>query len=1010
MFAQLRTLTNFSFLKGASHPEEMIKTALELGYQAIAITDECSVAGVVRAFNAARDTPIKLIVGSHFRLECGLCLTLLAPSLAAYQELCALISLGRRSAPKGQYRLARDELTQLRHLLALWQPGEEGWKEEADWLLRHFEKRLWLALGRTFGSEEDKRLTALALLAKTRSIPIVAAPLVLMHEPGRHKLLDCLTALRHHRTVQEAGWRLLSNREAALQPLPALEQIYPPDWRRESLKIAALCHFQLTELRYRYPDEWLPAGLDASQYLRQEVETGLARHYPKGPSAKVRGLINKELDLIQELGYEHYFLTLYDIVNFARGQGILCQGRGSAANSAVCFSLGITGVDPDTANLLFERFVSRERKEPPDIDVDFEHERREEVIQYIYRRYGRARTALTATVVTYRSRSAIRDIGKALGLEQASIESLLSQLDRGDKLEPWRDQLRRLCAERGGLWPEFLILIDTLIGFPRHLSQHVGGFVISQGPLDHLVPQENAAMAGRTIIQWDKDDLESLGLMKVDVLALGMLTAIRKCFDLVARHGGPRLTLANIPPDDKAVYAMLQRADNVGVFQVESRAQSNMLPRLKPACFYDLVIEVAIVRPGPIQGDMVHPFLKRRNGIEPVTYPSPALEKVLKRTMGVPLFQEQAIEIAMIAAGFTAGEADQLRRAMANWSRHGHIEVFRQKLVDGMLAKGYPLDFAQRIFEQIKGFSGYGFPESHSASFALLVYISAWLKCHYRAAFCCALLNSQPMGFYSPSQLIQDARRHGVKVLPVDASHSDYEHKLEGDALRLGLCLIKGGKEKALRHFVEQRQTLDLKAALATVPQAQQEMMAAVGALDSLHGDRFQASWQSASLGEQLPLFTSQVKALQPQPQIHAPTKMEAMLSDYQQLGLTLGTHPLALLRQKGHFKKATPADKLQSCQHGQSIQVVGLVTGRQRPGTASGVTFITLEDETGNINLVVWAATAHHQRQPYLKAKLLEVAGIVEKDGPLVHVIAGKLTDRSTWLDTLSISSRDFR
>ncbi|WP_115719111.1 error-prone DNA polymerase [Gallaecimonas mangrovi] len=1009
MFAQLCTLTNFSFLTGASHPQELVKTAQQLGYEAIAITDECSVAGVVRAFEAAKDSTIKLIIGSHFTLEDGLRLTLLAPTLKAYQELCALISQGRSQAPKGQYRLERNHLQHLQYCFVLWHPNEAD-TASANWLKAHFQGRLWLALGRYLLPEEDIKLERLTAFAQAQQLPVVAAPKVRMHSPKRQRLLDCLSALRHHCTVQTAGWKLSANREAVLLPLDTLQQRYPKQWLTESCRIANRCQFSLTELHYRYPDEWLPAGLSASQYLAQEVNKGLARHYPQGASEKVKALITKELGLIAELGYEHYFLTLYDIVNFARQQQILCQGRGSAANSAVCFCLGITAVNPEQGNLLFERFISKERQEPPDIDVDFEHERREEVIQYIYRRYGRTRTALTATVVSYRRKSAIRDIGKALGLETAMIESLLSQLDGRDKLEPWREQLKRLCANRGGLWPDFIELVDELIGFPRHLSQHVGGFVISQGPLDQLVPQENASMAGRTVIQWDKDDLESLGLMKVDVLALGMLTAIRKCFALIKHHGGPSLTLANVPQGDPAVYAMLQKADNVGVFQVESRAQSNMLPRLKPACFYDLVIEVAIVRPGPIQGDMVHPYLKRRDGLEAVSYPSSALEKVLKRTLGVPLFQEQVIEIAMVAANFSAGEADQLRRAMANWSRNGHIEAFRQKLIKGMQDNGYEPAFAERIFEQIKGFSGYGFPESHSASFALLVYVSAWLKCHHRAAFCCALLNSQPMGFYTPSQLVQDAKRHGVEVLPVSASDSDYEHGLQDGRLRLGLCLIKGGNDAALRQFVMARHQHGLQQALAALPRAQQELLASSGALDTLYQHRYQAAWQRARLGEQLPLFAEQSEPDDITTALAAPSAEQAMQADYQQLGLTLGRHPLALLRRQGRFSKTLSAADLSDCVSGQAVHVAGLVTGRQRPGTASGVTFVTLEDETGNINLVVWAATAHHQRQAFLKARLLEVAGIVEKEGAIVHVMAGRLTDRSDWLDALPVPSRDFR
>ena len=812
-YAELHCLSNFTFLRGASHSQELVARAAQLGYQALAITDECSLAGVVRAHVAAKERGLKLIVGAEFDIrdqELGtrnqkplsrdhetrttkhvpreLKLVLLAQNREGYGNLSELITRGRRNAEKGEYRLSREDLGPgLEHCLALWLPPAQPQSEDAHWLAEHFPGRTWIAVELLARGGDWDRLETLQRLGRQTGLPLTACGDVHMHVRSRRALQDTLSAIRLGVPVANVGRALLPSGEHHLRRRETLERIYPRELLAETLRIAGLCNFSLDELRYEYPEEIVPVGKTPAQHLRELTEAGLEKRYPGGVPETVHNQAEKELDLIAELRYEPYFLTVHDIVRYARGQSILCQGRGSAANSVVCYALGITEVDPNRTRLLFGRFLSKERNEPPDIDVDFEHERREEVIQYIYQKYGRDRAAIAATVITYRSRSAFRDVGKALGLD-------LAQLDRISRSFAWWDRRDERAARLrdAGFDPDspvickLIFLTNALIGFPRHLSQHVGGFVISRGPLSRLVPIENAAMPERTNIQWDKDDLDALGLLKVDILALGMLTAIRQALDLVNRRRGTALSMADIlltedGDEGKPVYDMLCKADSIGVFQVESRAQMSMLPRLRPANFYDLVIEVAIVRPGPIQGGMVHPYLSnRKKGPGKVRYPSPELEKVLERTLGVPIFQEQVMEISMVAAGFSPGKADQLRRAMAAWKRKGGLEPFKDDLVNGMRNKGYDEKFALQIFEQIKGFGEYGFPESHSASFALLVYVSAWLKCHEHAAFTCALLNSQPMGFYQPAQLVQDAQRHGVEVRPVDALVSSWDCSLEG--------------------------------------------------------------------------------------------------------------------------------------------------------------------------------------------------------------------------------------
>ncbi|MGH8606661.1 MAG: error-prone DNA polymerase, partial [Gammaproteobacteria bacterium] len=778
-YAELHAVSNFTFLRGGSHPEELVRQAYALGYSALAITDECSLAGVVRAHTAARECGLKLIIGTELTLVDGTRLVLLATDREGYGGLSALITQGRRRAAKGGYQVARSDLErELDRCVAVLiprskregkVPARRDPQAEARWLAETFSGRAWIAVEIHREGDDGIKLDELQQLGRRMGVPLLAAGDVHMHRHSRRALQDTLTAIRLGVSLEKAGSALYPNGERYLHSRAELAALYPAELMAETLAVAERCWFSLDELRYEYPQELVPAGRAPAVYLRELTEAGMYRRWPAGVPDKVRSQIEHELKLIAELRYEPYFLTVHDIVRFARSRNILCQGRGSAANSAVCFCLGITEVDPTRMEILFERFVSKERNEPPDIDVDFEHERREEVVQYIYDKYGRDRAALTATVITYKARSAIRDVGKALGMS-------LAQVDRLAKNVYWWDG-RRLNPERlkeAGFDPEnptirrLLKLVGALVGFPRHLSQHVGGFVISRGPLERLVPIENAAMPGRTVIQWDKDDLDALGLLKVDCLCLGMLTAIHKAFDAIRESNGKTWSMATVPPEDPETYAMIQRADTMGVFQIESRAQMAMLPRLKPASYYDLVIEVAIIRPGPIQGDMVHPYLRRRKGLEPVSYPSEAVKGVLARTLGVPLFQEQVIKLAMVAAGFLPGEADQLRRSMASWRRNGDIYRFEQRLIEGMCERGYSEAFARRIFQQIVGFGEYGFPESHAASFALLAYVSAWLKCHEPAAFTCALLNSQPMGFYAPGQLVQDARRHGVAVRPVD--------------------------------------------------------------------------------------------------------------------------------------------------------------------------------------------------------------------------------------------------
>ncbi|WP_434630128.1 error-prone DNA polymerase [Pseudomonas sp. Z1-29] len=1021
-YAELHCLSNFSFQRGASSALELCRRAKEQGYAALAITDECTLAGIVRAWQAARELGLQLIVGSEIQVEDGPKLVLLVENLEGYQTLCRLITRARRRSEKGCYRIVREDFDEpLPGLLALWIPEGKAPEEQGRWLQQVFNRRLWLAVQLHCGQDDRQRLADLLALAGHLGLPAVATGDVHMHVRGRRALQDTMTAIRHHVTVAEAGQRLHPNGERHLRSLQALADLYPHALLDETLEIARRCTFDLGQLRYEYPRELVPEGHDPASWLRELTERGLRERWVNGVTDKVRLQIDKELKLIAELGYDSYFLTVQDIVSFARSRHILCQGRGSAANSAVCYALGITEIDPSRTDMLFERFLSRERNEPPDIDVDFEHERREEVLQYVFQRYGRHRAALTAVVSSYHGAGAVRDVAKALGLPPDQVNALADCCGRWSDEAPPLDRLRE-----GGFDPDspvlrrVLGLTRQLIGFPRHLSQHPGGFVISQQPLDTLVPVENAAMAERTIIQWDKDDLDAVGLLKVDILALGMLSAIRRCFDLIAHYRGVRHTLASLPKDDRATFEMISRADTIGVFQIESRAQMAMLPRLKPKEYYDLVIEVAIVRPGPIQGGMVHPYLRRRNGEEPVTYPSEKLKKVLGRTLGIPLFQEQVMQIAIVAADYTPGEADQLRRSMAAWKRHGGLEPHRERLAEGMKNNGYTPEFAAQIFEQIKGFGNYGFPESHAASFALLTYASSWLKCHEPAAFACALINSWPMGFYSPDQILQDARRHHLQIRATDVRASDWESSLEPlegrqPAIRMGLRLIKGFREDDARRIETARRqrpfsdVADL-AERARLDARAMEQLADAGALRGMAGDRHRARWEIAGVQKQLGLFAGLPSEEEPPVVLPTPTVGENLFADYATLGTTLGPHPLALLRPELRARRCRSSRELQAVEHGRNVSVAGLVTGRQRPGTASGVTFVTLEDEFGNLNVVVWRDLAERQRKVLVGSQLLRVDGRWESVGEVRHLIAGRLSDLTGLLAGINVRSRDFR
>ncbi|MEZ9572904.1 error-prone DNA polymerase [Vibrio sp. 10N.261.55.F4] len=1025
-YSELFCQSNYSFLEGASHAEELVLQADFLRYKALAVTDECSVAGIVKVHSAIKQHKLSLkqIVGSMFWLNEECQVVLLCPNRTAYAELCRIITNARRRSSKGHYQLSEWDIMSAKHCFILWLPQQKN--EDAhwgQWLSQHHSGRLWIGLQRHLKQTDQQYIDYCVELSQHHHLPITACGGVLMHNANRLPLQHSLTAIKYQKPITEVGSHLLANAERCLRSINKLSRIFKAEWLEESNRISELCEFELNSLRYEYPSELIPQGETPMSYLRMLVERGKQARFPQGVPSNIQQIIDKELRLIGGLNYPFFFLTIHDIVMFAKSQGILYQGRGSAANSVVCYCLEITSVDPRQISVLFERFISKERDEPPDIDVDFEHERREEVIQYIYQKYGRERAALAATVISYRFKSAVRDVGKALGLQETQLDYFIKNTNRRDKSLGWQAQLTQLGLQPDSLkGQQFIHLVNEIIGFPRHLSQHVGGFVISSGPLYELVPVENAAMHERTIIQWDKDDLETLGLLKVDVLALGMLSAIRKCFDQIKRIHGRSLTIAEITrlKDDPQVYGMIQRADTVGIFQIESRAQMSMLPRLKPRTYYDLVIQIAIVRPGPIQGDMVHPFLKRRDGIEPISYPSKDVESVLSRTLGVPIFQEQVIKLAMVAAGFTGGEADQLRRAMAAWKKNGNVFKFKNKLIEGMQKRGYETEFAEQIFKQICGFGEYGFPESHSASFAVLAYCSAWLKYYYPECFYASLLNSQPMGFYSPSQLVQDAQRHNVVVLPVCVNASQNDHTVaphqNGLAIRLGLRQIKGFSEHGIQSVLANRPPSGYRhpsqVKQLSMNKKDIELLASANALHNVSGDRFQTRWAIMDSASDLPLFSQaydDAEAGHDEHVLHKPNEMQDLLEDFTSVGISLNKHPITLLEEAGRLGRFTHMKDLIQQRHKSMVTVVGLVTGKQSPGTAAGVTFVTLEDSTGNINVVVWGATARAQQQAYLTAKALKVQGILEKEGEVVHVIAGKLIDITDEIVGLKTKSRDF-
>jgi DNA-directed DNA polymerase III PolC len=1175
VYAELHCLSNFSFLRGASQPEELVAQAKSLNYRALALTDECSLAGVVRAHLAAKELELSLIIGSEFNCIDELKIVALATDRESYGALCRLISKARRASPKGSYALARGDLEgALAGCLVLWLPRADKaafQRQEKDgrWLRERFAGRLWIGVELLTGGHDARRLELLETLGTVLELPCVAAGDVHMHRRSRRALQDVLTAIRIGQPLQAAGYALYPNGERCLRPVARLNELYPKTLLAQTIAIAERCSFKLDELRYEYPEEIVPPGETPASHLRALTMRGCAYRWPGGTPAAVRENIEHELRLIAELKFEPFFLTVHDVVEYARSQKILCQGRGSAANSAVCYCLRITEVDPSRMAMLFERFISKERNEPPDIDVDFEHERREEVIQYIYGKYGRERAALAATVICYRPRSALRDVGKALGLDLAQVDKLARGMQwwDGQRIDPERIRASGFDPEDPVI-ARLIALTAEILGFPRHLSQHVGGFVIARGRLDELVPIENAAMPDRTVIQWDKDDLDALGLLKVDVLGLGMLSAIRRAFHLVNEFGGARavaggLDLANVPGEDPAVYDMICRADTTGVFQIESRAQMSMLPRLRPRNFYDLVIEVAIVRPGPIQGEMVHPYLRRRSGEEAVSYPSKEVEAVLKRTLGVPIFQEQVMQLAIVAAGFSPGEADRLRRAMAAWKRKGGLEPFQKQLIEGMRERGYEDSFAQQIFKQILGFGEYGFPEcvvgetrvvdadtgrwltieeivagrahlkntlacdddlrlrkrkvlsvirsgvksvwrlrsalgheilataehpfmtmggwrelgklkvgdqvatardlarlagsdlywdriveiepvgeretydlqiegdhnflanhfvvhnSHSASFALLVYTSAWLKHYEPAAFCAALINSQPMGFYAPAQLVRDARGHGVEVRAVDVMQSVWDCTLERredgrPALRLGLRLVKHLSQEGAARLLAARASrafdgiADL-AERAVLDRRDLEALAAADALAGLTGHRHRAVWQVTGVERALPLLPAATAAEEGIPLLRAPREGQDIVADYGSTGLTLRRHPLALLREKLRQRGIVPTQELWEQPNGKMVITAGLVITRQRPGSAGGVTFVTMEDETGYVNLIVWNSVAVEQRAALLESRLLEVQGRLQREGDVQHVIAQRLTNLSPMLGDLVVASRNF-
>ncbi|GGH71286.1 error-prone DNA polymerase [Filimonas zeae] len=1032
MYTELQVTSNFSFLRGASHPDELMYHARDLGYKSLAITDRNTLAGIVRAHSAAKDAGIRLIVGCYLQLQDGPPLLAYPTDKAAYARLSALLTVGNLRAEKGHCELYRKDVYQHKAgLIFITLPPatlnkrfdfDKEYKSHLADYKNHLGSALYLAVSRYYEGNDTKRIYGLAHLAEQMGVPLIATNDVYYHEPYRRELQDVLTCIREKCTIYTAGYRLFQNAERHLKTPQEMMRLFRrfPEAIANTQKVAAACRFSLNELKYEYPREITPKGRTPLEEITFLAWQGAKEMYGNVIPDRITANINHELAFIKEMNYACYFLTVYDIVRFARSKGILCQGRGSAANSTICYVLGITSVDPTKFDLLFERFISSARNEPPDIDVDFEHERREEVIQYIYNKYGRDRAAIVATVTQQRQKGAIRDVGKAMGLSKDIIDRLSSSIWEYSK--EWFNEQR--VAEQG-LNPydqhlmKVLELTGQMLAFPRQLGQHTGGFIITEGKLSDLCPVINARMENRTNIEWNKEDIEELKFLKVDVLALGMLTCIRKAFDLVRDHHGKQYTLASVPQDDPVVYDMISAADTIGVFQIESRAQQSMLPRMKPRNFYDLVIEVAIVRPGPIQGNMVHPYLRRRNGEEPVTFPSKELEGILGRTLGVPLFQEQAMKIAIIAAGFTPAAADQLRRSMATFRNNGQVSMFEHQLIQGMVKNGYTEDYARSVFKQLEGFGSYGFPESHAASFALLVYISSWLKCYYPDVFCCAILNSLPMGFYQPSQLVIDARSHGVEVRPADVNLSQWNNTLEEKtgkycALRLGFRQINGIRQEDMESLLKGRmQPYTTLHALrdAGVQQATIEKLADADAFRSMGLDRRQALWEASAMADRpVGIFTGQASesSYEQAPELPLMTDSEHVVQDYGTTSLSVKGHPIGFLREKLSLLRICSAKELPTLPHGAYLKVAGLVLVRQRPGTAKGVCFITLEDETGVVNLVVFAKLFDKYRKEILQSRLLMVEGRLQKEGAVIHVIVSRCHNLSPMLRQLTAAQNE--
>lgn len=1025
LYAELQVSSNFSFLRGGSHPEELVAEAAQLGHRCIALSDRNTLAGIVRAHIAAKKAGIRLITGCRLDLSDGPSLLAYPKNREGYERLSGLLSEGNLRTEKGSCLLYRQDVFRNKKDLCfvLIPPDklnanmelEKSFTDAAASYRLNLGTQLYIGMCRSYQAYDGKLLFRINALAQQLSIPIVALNDIHYHNRERRELQDILTCIREKCTIYNAGFRLHQNAERYLKPTTEMYRLFRqyPDALSNTVVIAEQCRFTPDELEYVYPEEIVSPGRSPQEELFLQTWKGAEERFGKAIPEPVQQSIREELAFIERKNYASYFLTVFDLVQFARSKNILCQGRGSAANSVVCYCLGITSVNPEKFHLLFARFMSDARDEPPDIDVDFEHERREEVIQYIYEKYGRDRAGIVATVTQVHRKGAVRDVGKAMGLSADAINKLSASLWELD--EAW---LSGTKSSSMGFHPgdphlrKVLELTEAYMGFPRQLGQHTGGFVITQGKLSGLCPILNARMEKRTCIEWNKDDIEALGFLKVDVLALGMLTCIRKAFDLCEQHYDRKLTLANIPAhDDPKVYAMISAADTIGVFQIESRAQMSMLPRLKPENFYDLVIEVAIVRPGPIQGNMVHPYLRRRNKTEPVVYPSKELEKILKRTLGVPLFQEQAMEIAIVAAGFTPAEADGLRRSMATFKAKGLVSQYEQKLVAGMIANGYSEEFAKRIFRQLEGFGSYGFPESHAASFALLVYVSSWLKCYYPDVFAAALLNSLPMGFYQPAQIISDAQKHGVCILPVDINHSQWDYTLEEKqgqyhSLRIGFRQVKGLKQEDIAQIIARRPIRSIPELGASgVSITALERLAHADAFCSIGRSRREALWEIAALSDNANgLFTGQQPEQERERHIRLPEMSlpEQVAHDYSSTTFSLKQHPVSFLRNQFMETGIRSASELTSLPDGAPVKVCGLVLVRQRPGTASGICFVTLEDETGTCNLVIFQRLFERYRKEIVRSRLLMVQGRVQKEGLVIHIVAEYCADYSNHLQQI--------